>query len=234
MGVDFVAEGHLFVGIAAVLRFHPEQSGRLFRNPFIGPGPGADAADGHTFREPERGDFVFHARAAVPNLHILRERTGGELVGVRPVQVAHHQVLLIGRGANHGENTGLAQRRNFAGGGVYIRELRGGVVIEKVFVMRVCEQIFVGGRGAGVAQAFLRMWAFGDGGFGGGSSAAGRDEMDQEGLAVAEPFHGSATTRAAAPAAACADTVEGYTFHAMGLPGCGDAEPELNTVRRGV
>ena len=54
---------------------------------------------------------------------------------------------------------GLPERRDFARGCVDIGELRGGVVVEEIFVVRRGQKVFIGRRGAGVAEAFLHVRA---------------------------------------------------------------------------
>src|ERR1035441_10988181 len=69
------------------------------------------------------------------------------------------------------DDAGLADGGSLAGGGIHQGELRGGVILEEIFVVRVLQHVLVGDYGRRAAEAFLDVRPGGHEGFGGGGAA---------------------------------------------------------------
>ncbi len=95
--------------------------------------------------------------AEVPHLDLLGKLGGGMQVGERPVHGGDQQVLAVGRDAHRRDDARLADGRDFAGGGVHSGELRGGVIVEQILVVRSLQHVFVGHHGSRAAQALLHV-----------------------------------------------------------------------------
>ncbi len=83
----------------------------------------------------------------------------------------------------------FSKQAHLACRGVEIRQLRGRVIVEKIFVMRTAQQIFVGGRRAGMSEAFLYVRTLRDCTFFGRRPPSGRDQPDQQLAIVTHPCH---------------------------------------------
>ena len=69
---------------------------------------------------------------------------------------------LIGRRPDRGEDCRFAQRRRLSSSRIQINELRCGVVIEQILIVRRGEKVFIGRRGTTVAHALLHVRTFRD------------------------------------------------------------------------
>src|SRR5580658_9424562 len=95
---------------------------------------------------------------------------------------------LIGRLADQGVDARFAEGRRFSAGRIEINELRGGVVIEQVFVVGRGEEVLESWRGTRVAGALAHMRTYGDGGLDRNGAAAGGNRTDDQRAIVAQPL----------------------------------------------
>ena len=77
------------------------------------------------------------------------------------VDGSDQDVLAIRRDARGFDDAGLADRSHLGGGDIDQRELRGGVILEKILVVRVLQHVLVRDHGRRAAQAFLDVRAGG-------------------------------------------------------------------------
>ena len=201
-----------------------------------------DAVDGDAIFERQAGDLVEHLAGAIPDFDVLGEGARGVEVGEGAVDSGDEDVFAIGRDARGFDDAGLADGGGFAGGDIDEGELRGGVILEEIFVVRRLEHVLMGDHGRCAAEAFLDVGSDGHEGFGRGGAAVGLHHLDEEAFAIGHPLHvGGAGCRAAAAAsaataragAAAHDGVDAHAFDLARFAG-GVAEPEFDAVLGGV
>ena len=117
----------------------------------------------------------------------LRETAKGLVVGEGTVEFLGEDVFAVGRGIEVSEEAGFAELASRAGEADR-GDLGGGIVGEDVFVVGGFQEVFVGGRGGGLAIVFLDDWAGGDLRAGGRGTAGGDGEHGERG--VVEPGDG--------------------------------------------
>ena len=168
---------------------------------------------------------MFAGCGDVPDFDFLREAIVGGDVGIRLVDGRHQDVLAVGRGIERFVIGRLADGRDRARGCIDQRELRGGVVVEEIFVVLVLQRVasFVGAALALLAFGFLNARANGRIRFLRWRAQFLRHEFDQQRFLVGHPLHGVVQHR-----------VEANAGHAMRLAGLGVADPQLDRVRGDV
>src|ERR1700733_1304467 len=95
---------------------------------------------------------------------------------------------LVGRRLDQGVNCRLAEWRRFSGGRLEINQLRGGVIIEQVFIVGCSEEILERWRGTCVADALLHMRTDGDGRLDWSGPAGSGNRTDDQRAIVAQPL----------------------------------------------
>ncbi len=136
----------------------------------------------------ETGDGRFLNAGAVPDLEIDRKIVSGMQIGKGPVNTRNHEVVAIGRDKRCVENGGLADEAGPQRRRVHPGKLRGGIVLEEIFVVRVLQHVLISADGAGTSDAFLNVWAFGHGGFGRHGRAIRRHQPCEGRAIIAHPF----------------------------------------------
>ena len=139
------------------------------------------------------------------------------------------QMLLIRRRTHHRVNSGLPNQPGFARGRIHVGQLGRRIVIKQIFIVRAGQQIFVRGRRTRLTQTLLNLGPLRSRSFYRSRATICRDQVRQNRLAVAEPFHRAATTTA--PTAARTDAIHHHAVQTPGLPGSRRAQPKFNALR---
>src|SRR5580704_17228240 len=95
---------------------------------------------------------------------------------------------LIGRRAQQGIDPGFAERRRFSAGSIEINQLRGGVIIEQVFVVGRGKEVLESWRGSRMARALAHMRTDGDGRLDGNGAAVGGNRTYNQRAILAQPL----------------------------------------------
>ena len=195
---DFVAEQlvshhaitirHALFGITAVEGFDPDQRGGRGRTP-VGVARADDhAADGHLLGQRQPADFEFEPSLKIERLDLAREKRRGNVQRIRSANAFDQNVLAIGGRIAGTKQAGFADKLRISGARVHQRELRGGVVVEQVFVERIREQILKRPRRRDLARGLLHARPGGHARTFGGFAAPGDERLAQQVGGIGHPL----------------------------------------------
>ena len=200
---------------ATAVAFKPDQRGRLANQPaqaartgvnrilliqscICGARPAPRAAQRNT------GLFLQHLSRTVPDFDLRGELPGGIRIRERLVDVVHDDVFPIRRHARRFNHRRLADGRRGAGYAVHNGELGRGVVFEQILIVRILQQIFIGGSAPSTAQAFRNVGTYRNCRRRGRGTAIGGYCEYQQRFTVGSPLQGAAPAAGSAPASAAA------------------------------
>ena len=180
-------------GDTAVDGLDPDEGGGDIGAPLVVAGTGFDgvAGDGEVI---DGGAVVevFHCTGFKgDDVGFAREALVGEGVAEGAVDGGDEGVPAVGGRGQGVDETFDGERLDRAGEG-YDGELRGGVELKDVLVLRVLEHVLVGGGGADLTEVFGDCRTDGDFAFLGGGAAAGGNNLAEERSAVRQPDAGAA------------------------------------------
>src|SRR5258708_24191950 len=216
-------KGNFCFRVTVVKRLYPHQSGQLRWDPHNVARAGGNALDGNMFFQRQACDFVFQLSRTVPDLDFFWKALVWKQVRVRPVKLRRENMLSVGRSIDSGKDRRFAHGSSAATYGVSEQQLRSCVIVEKIFIVRVLQQVFKGRCRSLFAVTLLDDWTVRNFAFPRRISASGRYGLHQESVPVGHPLQRIADDSA--------------DFHAWnGACACGRrlADPEFNSVLRGV
>ncbi len=132
-------------------------------------------------------------------------------------------VLAVRRGRNFVQNPRLADRRRGPADRVHAHQLGRRIVFEQILIVRILQQIFVGGDARAVPVAFLHRGTFRHARLDRRRLPIGRNGFHQQCFIVGQPFDRRSQ-----------DCVHFKVFDMPRLAGSRISKPELDSQRRGV
>jgi hypothetical protein len=183
-------------------------------------------------RQWKAGNFVLELSGEVPDFDFAGKVALRHDVGIWMLDANDEQMLAVGRGIDTGEDSRFADPAcavdvNACADWPEVadmreadtRQLRRGVVVEQVFIMRVFEQVFIGAYRSFLSVAFLNDGAIRGFGFRWRISTGCGDGLDKQDFAVGHPLHRIAH-----------DSADPEAFKLLGLGGLNVADPQLDAV----
>ena len=217
-----VAMRHLFFGIAAVQGFGPEQAGTVVGTPEKVAGSDRDAVYRHAIFKRKARDLAFEIAYAIPNFHFFWKGRVIVQIRIRPMNAGCQHMRAIGRHGNRGVKRRPPIGRYLAAGDINIGELRGAVIVEQIFVVRVFESVRIGPDAGSATFALLNFRPLRRGRTLRRGPAIGRNHAHQQRLSVRHPGNGRTQNRIEF------DAIDTASF------GCrGGRHPEFHTVHGG-
>ncbi len=186
-GQHAVAIWNFLFRITAIESFHPKECGR-----FIGLPANLAWTSDRTFNrnlicERQAGHFVNDFTLRIPNFDVLWKRRIREEIWEWPVCSRYEYVVAIRRGAQSLKNCALADRGDTSGNRINKSQLRSGIVLEKIFVVRTLQQVFKRPHWSRPAGTFLCVRLVRHAWCGRRSAACSGHGLDQQRAAVGHP-----------------------------------------------